>query len=267
MNSNNLTFRFTPLEFAEVVCRSYMLSAKRQVMGLIYESIRLLLEDPRFHPEISTPEARKITLECGALQIMALSVELIEDFAAICYAYNSSIDTDATKFPSHLRDFGKPKRRGIDYGNVKKFYEGCIKNREYLQKISGLRNDGEELDYLYEDIKKMREFHNKYNRLYQGYKHAQSILHFSFTNSDISSNKVNFNYRIPDEIKLTDGFIEIRSGWEPHKELHEMIDLVDIIVNRWREIQRRQFPRLFKNDYDEPVQLSKIGDTKIYRMK
>jgi len=111
-----------------------------------------------------------------SMQVLSLTLELIEDLAGYCFAFRKAIEKKNTHVPEYLRDWDYKDRK--EHGSPDAFYREASENIRYAAEVSGLdpvADLNKALD-LQQRFRTLKAFRDKYQEWYQGYKHGQRCI-------------------------------------------------------------------------------------------
>ena len=235
-------------DWSRQICEMHKIEPKLRVISMLHknfvESEKEL--DALEFAEYTNRQTLRTNIAC---QILALAFELTEDLAATCFSYAKAVKEQTKKVPEYLRDFGDPKKG--DVGNPKEFYEKASSDTIYASEMAGIdpvREVNEAVGYL-AFFKRMREFRDKYNDWYQGYKHGQRILAMYAWPSNQSATKENTTfilYRIPQEYREVNTQIFVEADFVlALNEENDFFQMATSVAQLWARVKQRQFPKVF----------------------
>jgi len=194
---------------AEVIWRGYFIDSKSWLVEAIenwlrrIESDRVRSSDPRLQVY-------------AKVAIITFTVQAVEDFSCMGYAYLRALKEGPVRIYEYIRDFAKPEllRAKTNVGTVNGFFDIILNDDASLRSIIGFETDSQEFRETKAHLKSVREFHDKYNRLYLKFKHGQAFV--------ILGTSTPVVYLIPDSIEHKDG--QVRFPAEPYL----------VTVDEWR---------------------------------
>ena len=104
-------------------------------------------------------------------QVVALTMELTDDLAAVCCAYTETLKEGDKAFIEHLSNFGRGQR-----GQGRRFYQTVTRDRNEAAKAVGLNTESTpayEVDALVEKFLAIKQMRDRFWDYYIGYKHGQ----------------------------------------------------------------------------------------------
>jgi hypothetical protein len=116
-----------------------------------------------------------------AMQIVALTIELIDDFAAYCFAFYLAKKDNSKNVAEYLRDWSTGDTSKT--GSATRFFQQAAEDLVFVAEVSGLdpiANWAEAAD-LKARINALKIFRDFCEGWYQGYKHGQRAIPASFT--------------------------------------------------------------------------------------
>jgi hypothetical protein len=186
---------------AEVIWRGYFIDSKSWLVEAIENWLRLIESDP-----IRSSDPR---LQVYAkVAVITFTVQAIEDFACMGYAYLRALEEGPVRIYEYVRDFAKPEllRSKANVGTVNGFFDMILNDDASLRSIIGFETNSQEFRETKSHLKSVREFHSKYSRLYLKFKHGQAFV--------ILGTNVPMVYLIPDSIERQNGQVKFPS--EPY---------------------------------------------------
>jgi len=236
---------FDEFSYLDEMARMHKLSPKLSVVELLWTEFKRIESDSDYRPELND-EGRKWTLVELSGQIVALSMELSDDLAAVCLSYLDTITRRDTRFIKRIANFR--------LGRGHRFYERASSDADYAAEASGLnplltsQSQKEEIRKRFVSIKEMRE---RFWKWYTGYKHGQSATPIVITATDSEGKSVQEwgLYLIPkrfkrdkthpNQIHTQDLFINT-VGNAAH-----FVNLARLSVALWTDVRNRQYPKVF----------------------
>jgi hypothetical protein len=237
-------------DWSKQICEVHNIQPKMLVINTLHtafmESEKDL--DGREFPDYTTRQTYRTNIAC---QILALTFELTEDLASTCFSYAKAIKQGTKNVPEYLRDFADTTKK--DVGNPKDFYAKASRDIIFASEMVGVDpiNDVGTAITFVAFFKKVKEFRDRYDDWYQGYKHGQRTLAMYIWPSDQIATKGNTQfilYRIPQEIREVNTRIFVEADFVPAlKEETNYFQIADEVTGKWFEVKQRQFPRVFPN--------------------
>lgn len=156
--------------YAEAVSFLWRIAYKFNLIVLLGSTIDGVVSTPPKFAKISgfPPEEREHLAALISMQVVALSYELTENFAAMSSAYRKARTSGGQYFPVVLRDFTGAQR----------FYERCLDSEEEAASALGLdsRYDRSEVVKFQEMVGAVVKFRTKYYRWYNLHKHVAGAI-------------------------------------------------------------------------------------------
>jgi len=241
--STNTWYSFS--EYSETVCQLYDLFPKLNVILILKESFDKALNDPNFLEsklgDLNDERRQRLRIHVS-MQILSLTVELTEDLAAICHAYQQSIKKGNKRVPEYLRNFRKPD----------KFYKEASEDIRFAAEAVGydpIRDVQKSLG-VQNIFRQIRDFRKKYNHWYNSYKHGQRTIPMAISvSTEPPEKRIHWGlYVIPKDFiekddKIFTGGIE--SLLISTEEVDEYIRIAKGIVQLWIDVRGIQFPKVF----------------------
>lgn len=153
--------------YMEEMAKMHKLDPKLQVIEVLLHEFQQLQSDQNYKPEFPS-EVRRWRLAEYSGQIVALSMELTDDLAAVCTAYLETLANKDKAFIERIANF--------ELGEGHKFYEAVANNVAEAARAIGLdpssssSAEQENVRLKFAQIKDMRK---KFWHWYTGYKHGQ----------------------------------------------------------------------------------------------
>ncbi|MCS4537883.1 MAG: hypothetical protein HYY67_03370 [Thaumarchaeota archaeon] len=211
-----------------------------------------------------------------SMQAIAVTMETIENFAAMCFAYGEALDHGRRFFPLILRDFGKMRKKyadtpiATDLGDTQTLLRKMCSDGNVLKQYLGLQGaKSDEVSEKRAIIETFLTFWEANDSWYNKFKHTNSVfgIYFAFDVPGLTS----LAYRIPDSLRHSDKDIihpdrllekELRSvrslelGTEvaqirteslftPYQFMDDMIGVLDLIEKIWKPLKTEQHKRVF----------------------
>jgi hypothetical protein len=237
-------------EWSKQICDMHQIEAKLRITNILHENFVSLgkeLEKLEF-PEFANRQTLRTNI---AIQILSVCFELTEDLAATCFSYAKAIKSNNKNVPEYLRDFGDPHKNTKEVGNPYNFYETVSKDICYAAEMAGIDpiSDVKNTIIYQNFFKVVRDFRNKYDDWYQGYKHGQRTLPMYVWTGDATPTSQNVTfliYRIPQALQEKDGKIFVEADFvDLMKEEENLVKLISDIVKAWQGVKQRQIIRVF----------------------
>lgn len=186
---------------AEVIWRGYFIDSKSWLVEAIENWLKLIESD---RVRSSDPRLQVY----AKVAVITFTVQAIEDFACMGYAYLRALEEGPVRIYEYVRDFAKPEllRAKAKVGTVNEFFDMILSDDGSLRSIIGFETNSQEFRETKNHLKSVREFHNKYDRLYLNFKHGQAFV--------ILGTRPPKVYLIPDSIERQDG--QVRFPSEPY---------------------------------------------------
>jgi len=179
-------------DYAYKISRVFNLALKWIVARNLLELTRLLSNPSECHTFARLwygvkPEDMVVRQQMFAMQIIAATMDLTENFAAMCFAYSESVKNGVKFLPLLLRDFGIKKKEkqycnsGINWslGSAEKLFDGMLNSEDVLREHLACHDEPlDTVEKKYNIIKKIVDFRNKYGIWYNKFKHTNSVLAF-----------------------------------------------------------------------------------------
>jgi len=199
-------------------------------LRLKWSIARNLLELTRLHsnPADCPPFARLwkdvqpretiVRQQMFAMQTIAVTMDLTENFAAMCFAYAEAVANGPKFLPLLLRDFGKVKTlrkryRGSnvnsDLGAATVLFEEMLNSGDVLKKYLACQEEPNHTVLAKRKvISEIVKFRNKYEAWYNKFKHTYSVLPFEYV-FDVPGG-LSVLHRIPDHLNWSDQKVTFR---------------------------------------------------------
>ena len=228
---------------SEILWRGYFIDSKSWLVEAIENWMKFAESDP-----IRSGDPR---LQVYAkVAIITFTVQAIEDFACMGYAYLRSLDEGPARIYEYVRDFAKPglPKAKAEVGTVDKFFHKISNDNRSLTSVTGFEPDSEEFRATRDHLKSVQNFHDKYYRLYLKFKHGQAFV--------VLGTEPPAVYLIPDSVERKDGLVRFPSEANivSVDEWKLASDLI-IRVNGYFANLRTQSRRLFPEWQKEAAQL------------
>lgn len=210
-----------------------------------------------------------------ALQSIATTFELTENFAAMCFAYAEAIKYGKKFYPLLLRDFGfmselKNYRQleiDVDLGSANALFQEIKDNHDAARKYLGLLTvPRKEVEKQQKIISILAAFRDKYDRWYQKFKHTNSVVNISLV-FDVPG-EYSVVHTIPQYLKFTNNEVKLkdrltlkaidRSGkfhklhsdsyLTPYQFQDEIMKTLDLIIEIWILVRHTQHRALFQEE-------------------
>jgi hypothetical protein len=157
------------------MARMHKLQPKLDVIDILRQEFAELQSNPNHKPEY-IGERRQWLLATLSVQIVALSLELTDDLAAVCMGYMETLKNGDKAFIEHLSKFGP--------GEGHRFYEAVTKFRNEAARAVGLdpeRAPPYEIDIVTQRFSEIKDIRDKFWDWYIGYKHGQFATPIALT--------------------------------------------------------------------------------------
>ncbi len=157
----------------------HSLEPKMMVVTVLYENLDSVIMKGDYMParlgEITDPR-RKTFAVMLSMQILALTIELIDDLAAYCFAFYRAKNSKNRLVAEYLRDWDTPDQKVN--GGSEIFFNKVRDDFRYAAEMLGLRpvDDWALARVLKAKLTELGEFRRSYEKWYQGYKHGQRTL-------------------------------------------------------------------------------------------
>lgn len=169
-------------DYAEAISDLHSLIPKMNAITILYEVIDSVLKDPKHREEqlgpLNGPARMNLAVELS-MQVLSLTLELIEDLAGYCFAFRRAVKNGDKRIPEYLRDWDFPRGdQRKENGNPDDFYREASTDIRYAAETSALHPVGD-LDLAREfkdSFAELKAFRDKYQKWYQGYKHGQRSI-------------------------------------------------------------------------------------------
>jgi hypothetical protein len=239
-------------EWSKQICEMHVLDAKLRIANILHENFNSQGNDL---DKLPFPEfANRQTLRANiAMQLLSTAFELTEDLAATSFSYAKAIRLGTKNVPEYLRDFGDLtlKKPPEEIGTPALFYKNVSKKICYAAEMLGLdpvKNVGDAA-FLQKFFKNVKDFRDKHDDWYQGYKHGQRTLSvYGYPiNVEPTINNVSFwLYRIPETLQEKDGNVFVEEDLvDIIKEEPMLFKLINDIFSVWQGVKQRQFAKVF----------------------
>jgi hypothetical protein len=165
-------------EYMTEMARMHKLQPKLDVIDILRQEFAELQSNPGYRSEY-VMERRQWLMAAISSQIVALSLELTDDLAAVCVAYLETIKLGDKAFIEHLSTF-TPKE-----GH--QFYETVVRDRNEAAKAIGLEVESapaHEVENVRQKFAEIKDMRDKFWDYYIGYKHGQFATPIALTFSE-----------------------------------------------------------------------------------
>jgi len=215
-----------------------------------------------------------------AMQCIAATMDLTENFAAMCFAYAEAVKNGAKFLLLLITDFGRLKQKvyensGIRWslGSVRALFNEMLKSEDILREYLACQD--EPLDTVRKKrnvIRKIVEFRNKYEIWYNKFKHTSSVLAFEAL-FDVPGT-LPLLHRIPDHLKWSDDIVTFKeeeifksiktnesevlrtkvsqlqtdSMLTAYQNLDDVWEILKLMKDFWQPIKDRQHKTLFEKN-------------------
>ena len=207
-------------EYARISSLGFNLLAKWNVAGvLLHLAVDYgKVQDPFFEKLWKHLNADDIPThkQIFAMESVSTTMELIENFCAMCYAYAGALDNEPRYFPLLLRDFGKitPKRypsakMRFELDGVDNFLAGVAESSENLTKY--LAGKGQSSTIISERLRNLlvlKRFREDNKTWYNKFKHSNSVLPVSLIFD--APGTYSALHMLPDDVNWRDAKIVLR---------------------------------------------------------
>ncbi|MCP8323936.1 MAG: hypothetical protein L6N96_07165 [Candidatus Methylarchaceae archaeon HK02M2] len=284
--------RLVPVDwdyYTKEISRGFNLTLKWIVARNLLELTRLLT-NPSDCPTFARlwygvkAEDMVVRQQMFAMQTIASTIELTENFAAMCFAYAEAVKNGAKFLPLLLRDFGNKKKakqyRGTSinwsFGTANKLFNEMLKSGNALRKYLACQDESlGALGFKRNVIKKIVEFREKYGIWYNKFKHTNSVWAFKglFNVPGILS----ILHRIPDHLKWSNkkvtfkdepifesitkdesavlgirvSHLQIDSFLTAYQNLDDVAVILGLLEDFWQPIKEKQHNALFRTTISE----------------
>ncbi|HEV2226149.1 MAG TPA: hypothetical protein VGR56_05015, partial [Nitrososphaerales archaeon] len=169
-------------DYSEAIADLHKLSSKMNVITILYEVIDSVINDPEHRGDelgpLTSPSRMNLAVELS-MQVLSITLELIEDLAGFCFAFRRATKQPSKNVAEYLRDwdFGKGKERE-ENGDPDDFYRNVSGDIRFAAEVSGLDPiaDWNQARRIKDRFAELRSFRDKYQKWYQGYKHGQRSI-------------------------------------------------------------------------------------------
>lgn len=244
-------------------------------LGLKWSVARNLLELVRLHSnpaDCSTfarlwkgvrPGDMVVRQQMFAMQAIAVTMDLTENFAAMCFAYAEAVSNGPKFFPLLLRDFGNLKKKhygntgvNVSLGTAKAFYSGLLRDSVMLRKyLASPKDPTNLLLHKRQVVSEIVRFRTNYELWYNKFKHTNSVLAFEGL-FDVPGS-FSMLHRIPDHIKASDAKVTFKD----EKLLASIVTDMSIMLGvRVSHLRSDSFLTAFQN-LDDPSRVLGLLET------
>lgn len=166
-------------EYSESIMRLHLLAPKMHIIRHLFENLHSVITDGKYLDERYgdlNDVRRKTYAVMLAMQILALTIELIDDFAAYCFAFYRARKEKTKLVAEYLRDWGTDDV--AKNGSPWEFFRKAREDLVFVAEILGLHptNDWQKAHRLKGTLTQLGDFRKSYEKWYQGYKHGQRAL-------------------------------------------------------------------------------------------
>lgn len=202
---------------AEVLWRGYFIDSKSWLVEAIENWMKYVSSD-----QIRSQDHR--LLGYAKVATITFTVQAIEDFACMGYAYLRALREGPERIYEYVRDFAKPERArggrlilnrvcrrigyfakrqqtGTEVGSVDEFFHRILTDESSLREVIAFEPDSQGLQETRLHLKSIRDFRNKYYRLYTKFKHGQSFVLLNTNPQAV--------YIFPDAIERKEGKVKL----------------------------------------------------------
>lgn len=225
--------------YMDEMARMHKLTPKLDIIKILRKQFELT----KTNQQLTAEQQWLLTYLSG--QIVALSMELTDDLAAVCLAY--------------LKSLSKHDRRVIEYiskmsmGKGHKFYENTSNNPDYASKAIGLditTCSQPQKENIRQKFTKIKQLRKDFWHWYNGYKHGQYATPIVITATNSQGKKIqewglylvprNFQRDIArGKVHTEDRFINTVGN------VDLFVNLAEEAVQLWVETRNRQYPKVF----------------------
>jgi hypothetical protein len=231
--------------FMDEMAKLHKLSPKLDVIDVLWHECNELKSNPVYKSDLPG-EGRKWLLVELSGQIVALSLELSDDLAAVCSAYLESV-TDKNKLVIE-------KIANWELGEGHAFYDRVVNDVKETAQAVGLDDTSipsSELEKLRQRFIWIRDMRTKFWKWYTGYKHGQYATPIALTISKEGATQAQEwgLYLVPRPLKrdskgkihTEDRFINTVDNVDLFRRL--AIECVSLSI----QVRDRQYPRVFEH--------------------
>lgn len=246
-------------DWSQQICEMHLLNAKIRISNILHDNF---VSNGKDLDKLKLDEfINKQTLRTNiAIQLLSICFELTEDLAATCFSYAKALKSGDKKVPEYLRDFGDPKKG--EAGTPSVFYKTAGRDICYAAEMAGVDpiiDVGIAITHE-QFFRKVRDFREKYDDWYQGYKHGQRTLPIYSVpiGQEPSNQNITFSvYRIPQTLQEKDTKVFVEPDvLDIIKEEESIFILINEIYGIWQGVKQRQFPKVFPPPPAPPAALS-----------
>jgi hypothetical protein len=154
-------------KYMREMARIHKLQPKPDVIDILLHEFSELQSNSDYKLQY-IKERRQWLLATLSAQIVALSLELTDDLAAVCVAYLETLKNGDRAFVEHLSKFGS--------GEGHRFYDAVTRDRNEAARAVGLDPETAppfEIDAVTKQFAEIKDMRDKFWDYYIGYKHGQ----------------------------------------------------------------------------------------------
>ena len=208
-----------------------------------------------------------------SMQAIAATVDLTENFAAMCFTYAESLQNGVKYLPLLLRDFGskdKMKERYSDskinyrLGNATQLFDAMLDSEKQLTNYLACSDEPTStIANKRKTVSEIRKFRRKYQTWYNRFKHTNSV--FAFAAIFDVPGVLSAVHKIPDHLSqkhdmvtfkdekifasiVTDeglSHVQTDSFLTAYQNLNDVYLMLALLERFWQPVRRIQHKRLF----------------------
>jgi len=167
------------------------------------------------------PEDMPAHRQVFAMECISTTMELIENFCAMCYAYVGAIENSPRYFPLLLRDFGRVSQKRypqgtlqFELGNVEGFLDGVVNSPDNLKKYLSCKSQPSTVvSQRNVGLLTLRTYWNDNKTWYNKFKHSNCVIPISAV-FDVPGT-YSALYKLPDEVSWKDPKVVLHDRLNP----------------------------------------------------
>jgi len=211
-------------EYARISSISFNLLTKWNVAASLVYLVRDYGKSP--HPfqaiwEHLKPEEISAFRQIASMESISTTMELIENFCAMCYSYVGALDNEPKYFPLLLRDFGRVTKgrypnAKLNFGlnGVDSFLKGVAGDGDLLRKYLACENLSPDIaSNRHKDLMILKRFADENNDWYNKLKHTNCLVPISME-FDVPG-EYSALHMLPQNINWKDPMVVLRDRFSP----------------------------------------------------
>jgi len=223
------------------MARIHKLQPKLDIIDVLRREFVELESNPKYKESLAL--FRQWVIAELSAQVVALTMELTDDLAAVCVAYRQALESKDKAFIEHLSNFGR--------GKGHQFYERVARDRDEAAKAVGLDPESSpayEVDIIVEKFSIIKKMRDKFWDYYIGYKHGQFATPMVFQRPGDQPSHLRGLYMIPRPIARDRATKKLQTG-DRFVNIDDSLSILYSVavdcVSLSIQTRDRQYPRIY----------------------